>query len=76
MENKTVKMIYGGYQRKSTESEDRQVLSIDSQIEESEKIANSLGIKVRPEYMLSESKSAKVTGKRAKFKQMLEMIES
>jgi len=76
MENKSVKIIYGGYQRKSTESEDRQVLSIDSQIDESKRIADSLGIKIRPEHMLSESKSAKVTGKRVKFKQMLEMIEN
>ncbi len=75
MENKTVKMIYGGYHRKSTESEDRQVLSIDSQIDEGKRIADSLGIKVRPEHILSESKSAKVTGKRLKFQQMLAMIE-
>ena len=75
MENKTVKLIYGNYCRKSTESEDRQVLSIDSQIDEGKRIADSLGIKVEPEHLLSESKSAKVTNKRPKFKEMLEMIE-
>ncbi|MEI6843215.1 MAG: recombinase family protein [bacterium] len=69
-------MVYGNYCRKSTESEDRQVLSIDSQIDEGKRIADSLGIKIKPEYLLSESKSAKVSGKRAKFSQMLSMIES
>jgi len=77
MENKDNKKIkYCLYARKSTESEDRQVLSIDSQIDESKRITDSLDIKVKPEYILSESKSAKVTGKRVKFKQMLNMIES
>lgn len=76
MENKNVKIIYGGYHRKSTESEDRQVLSIDSQIDESKRMADNLDVKVRLEHLFSESKSAKVTGKRPKFKQMLEMIEN
>src|SRR3989344_6715041 len=76
MENKVVKLVYGNYCRKSTESEDRQVLSIDSQIDEGKRIADSLGIIIKPEYLLSESKSAKVTGKRAKFSQMLNMVES
>lgn len=76
MENKTVKLVYGNYCRKSTESEDRQVLSIDSQIDEAKRITDSLRIKIKPEHLLTESKSAKVTGKRAKFKQMLSMIES
>ena len=76
MENKNTKLIYGDYSRKSTESEDRQVLSVDSQTDENKKTANSLGIKVKPEYFFSESKSAKVTGKRIKFMQMLSTIES
>ncbi len=75
MENKTTKLIYANYGRKSTESEDRQVLSIDSQIDEGKRIADSLGIKIKPEHLLTESKSAKVTGKRAKFIEMLDMIE-
>ena len=76
MENKPIKLVYGNYCRKSTESEDRQVLSIDSQIDEGKRITDSLGIKITPEHLLTESKSAKITGKRAKFKLMLDMIES
>lgn len=73
--NATPKLIYGNYCRKSTESEDRQMLSIDSQIDEGKKIADTLGIKIAPNHLLTESKSAKTTGKRAKFEEMLRMIE-
>jgi len=75
MENKNIKLVYGNYCRKSTESEDRQVLSIDSQIDEGKKLADALNIKISPNHFFSEAKSAKVTGKRAKFSEMLEMIE-
>lgn len=71
----TVKLIYGNYCRKSTESEDRQMLSIDSQIDEGERIARDLGIVITPEQLLTESKSAKVAYKRPLFEKMLQMIE-
>jgi len=69
------KLIYGNYCRKSTESEDRQMLSIDSQIDEGKKLADGLGIKISPKHLLTESKSAKVAYKRPKFEVMLGMIE-
>jgi site-specific DNA recombinase len=69
-------LIYGNYCRKSTESEDRQMLSIDSQIDEGKKMADGLGIKITSEYLLTESKSAKVAYKRPMFERMLHMIDS
>lgn len=76
MENKSVKMIYGGYHRKSTESEDRQVLSIDSQKDKVKEIANKIGTRISEENLFSESKSAKITNNRPKFKEMLDKLES
>lgn len=49
------------YARKSSESEDRQILSIDSQIRELKDFARSRGIEVAS--ILSESRSAKAPGR-------------
>lgn len=59
------------YARKSTESEDRQVLSIDSQIRELTDHAHSRGITVAR--VLSESRSARAPG-RGVFAQMMDEI--
>ncbi len=59
------------YARKSTESEDRQVASIDSQIDEMKKIALRQGIQIIE--ILSESGSAKTLG-RIVFNKMLDRI--
>jgi len=49
------------YARKSTESEDRQVLSIDSQVTELKNLAAHAGVQVTD--VLTESKSAKAPGR-------------
>src|SRR5262245_15068932 len=54
-------MRYIIYARKSTESEDRQVLSIDSQVHELREFARSRGIQVAT--VLSEARSAKAPGR-------------
>lgn len=59
------------YCRKSSESEDRQVLSIDSQIKELKLVATRLGIEIIE--VLQESKSAKAPG-RPIFSTMLERL--
>lgn len=61
------------YARKSTESEDRQVLSIDSQISELKTLAERRGIKIAE--ILRESKSAKAPG-RPIYTAMMERIEA
>ncbi len=59
------------YCRKSTESEDRQVLSIESQVNEIRELARKLGISVST--VLTESKSAKAPG-RPIFNDMIQRV--
>ena len=61
------------YARKSTESEDRQVQSIDDQIREMKAIAKDEGLIIVD--ILSECKSAKAPGVREAFKKMIEILE-
>lgn len=60
------------YARKSMESEDKQVASIDSQIEELEKIAEREGLLITK--IMRESHSAKAPG-RPVFNQMMQLIK-
>ncbi len=69
------KIEYGAYHRKSTESEDRQILSIDSQIDKSTEMAKALGVKILDEHIFTESKSAKITNNRPEFRKMVSAIE-
>jgi len=62
------------YARKSTESEERQVLSIDSQIKEMLQLAEREGLEVVA--MKRESHSAKETGQRPIFNEIVEEIRA
>ena len=66
------KVKYCLYARKSTESEERQVLSIDSQIKEMLLLAEREGLEVIT--MKRESHSAKETGQRPIFNEIVEEI--
>lgn len=61
------------YARKSTEDDERQALSIDSQIKEMQEMADRAGIKVAE--IRKESHSAKVSGTRPIFNQLMEDVE-
>ncbi|MCX6296175.1 MAG: recombinase family protein [Bacteroidetes bacterium] len=62
------------YARKSTESEERQVLSIDSQIKEMLQLADREGLEVVT--MKRESHSAKETGQRPVFNEIVEELKA
>src|SRR3989344_5513267 len=63
---------YIAYCRKSTDEADKQILSIDAQIEELKEYAARENLSVF--YYIAESKTAKKPG-REKFEQMLKLIE-
>lgn len=67
-----VKVKYCLYARKSTESEERQVLSIDSQIKEMLQLAEREGLEIVA--MKRESHSAKETGQRPIFNEIVDEI--
>ncbi len=73
MIDKNQKIKYFLYARKSSESEDRQVQSIEDQISRLKVLAQSLNLQVKA--VLIESKSAKKPNSRAIFSDMLERIE-
>jgi len=68
-----VKVKYCLYARKSTESEERQVLSIDSQIKEMLQLAERENLEVIT--MKRESHSAKETGQRPVFNEIIDEIK-
>jgi len=69
---KVTKTKYCLYARKSSESEERQVLSIDSQIKEMLQLAEREGLEIVA--MKRESHSAKETGQRPVFNEIIEEI--
>ena len=69
-----IKVKYCLYARKSTESEERQVLSIDSQIKEMLQLAEREGLEIVA--MKRESHSAKETGQRPIFNEIIDEIKS
>lgn len=73
MEQKTEKIKYFLYARKSSESEDRQVQSIDDQMNRLKKLSADLGLDIKKIY--TEAKSAKKPDNRPLFDEMLKRIE-
>jgi site-specific DNA recombinase len=73
MEQKLPTIKYFIYSRRSSEQEDRQVLSIPAQLDEMKKIVSDRGIEARVIDTLSESRSAKYPG-RPLFDKMLDDI--
>ena len=71
-EAKVIPLKFCLYARKSTESEERQVLSIDSQIKEMLQLAEREGLEIVA--MKRESHSAKETGQRPIFNEIIEEI--
>lgn len=67
-----IKVKYCLYARKSSESEERQVLSIDSQIKEMLQLADREGLEVIT--MKRESHSAKETGQRPVFNEIIDEL--
>jgi len=68
-----VRVKYCLYARKSTESEERQILSIDSQIKEMLQLADREGLEIV--CMKRESHSAKETGQRPVFNEIIEELK-
>lgn len=66
--------IYFLYARKSSESEDRQVQSIDDQVNRLKESANNLGLNISE--VFTEAKSAKKPDNRPVFTEMIQRIES
>ncbi|MEI6479610.1 MAG: recombinase family protein [bacterium] len=75
MQKQTYEIVYRGYARKSTEAEDRQALSIESQVSEDIKIAAGHNIVLSELDILRESKSAKNAFGRAIFEELVKSIE-
>lgn len=69
-----VSVKYCLYARKSTEQEDKQVLSIDSQIKEMEKMAENDHLEIVE--MKKESHSAKEAGQRPVFNEIIEELKA
>ena len=74
MGEKQTKIKYFLYARKSSESEDRQVQSIDDQINRLKKIANDLNLDIKKSY--TEAKSAKKPNNRPVFDELIQRIEN
>lgn len=68
-------ITYAIYARKSSESEERQVQSIQGQLDDLVKISKDIGVTVPSEYIFKESKSAKDPDNRPEFQKVLQLID-
>ena len=66
---------YGLYARKSNESEDKQIASLDDQIETMTELAEDKGYSIVRKAIHKESKSAKIPDQRPKFNELIALIE-
>ena len=73
MEKETNKIKYFLYARKSSESEDRQVQSIEDQVNRLKQLAHDLNLDIKKIY--TEAKSAKKPNNRPVFDEMMKLIE-
>jgi DNA invertase Pin-like site-specific DNA recombinase len=67
-------LSFRSYNRKSSEQDERQALSIDSQIEQNQKTAENYGIKLTKDSIIKESKSAKKSSTRPEFMILIKEI--
>jgi site-specific DNA recombinase len=74
MQQETNKIRYFIYARKSSESEDRQVQSIDDQVNRLKKLAGDLNLSIKKTY--TEAKSAKKPNNRPIFDEVIQRIEN
>jgi len=72
-EKKDIKLAYCLYARKSSESDERQAMSIESQVKEMKSLAEKENIFVKD--IRSESYSAKTSGTRPVFSQVIDDIK-
>lgn len=68
-------LVFKAYNRKSSEQDEKQALSIDSQMEQNDRLAQVNGIKLSKDSHVVESKSAKKSRTRPQFNQMVKDIE-
>jgi len=74
MRQENPKIKYFLYTRKSSESEDRQVQSIDDQVNRLKELARDLNLEIKKIY--TEAKSAKKPNNRPLFDEMIQRIEN
>lgn len=74
--NNLNELRYGLYARKSNESEDKQIASLDDQVNAMKEIAKREGYHIIKQAIFKESKSAKIPYKRKKFDELIEMLEN
>lgn len=66
---------YGLYARKSNESEDKQIASLNDQVDAMKDLAAREGYRIVRKAIFKESKSAKIPYKRDKFDELIEMLK-